>query len=107
MSTEAGKDKTTIMAGFPPAVTPMTGEPTLREIIRVLMHIIACAQSLYTDISPLNYLFLVVTPQQYARITQEPYPPFPQDPGSVAPYTEGDVNQRAQIKDNFNYEKTR
>ena len=87
MTTIPSKDKAAILAGFPPPVTPMTGEPTLREIIRVLMHIIACAQSLYTDISPLNYLFLVVTAEQYARITQDQYPQFPQDPGSIPPCT--------------------
>ena len=108
MSTAVEKDKATIIAGFPAPVTPMTGEPTLREIIRVLMHIIACAQSLFTDISPLNYLFLVVTQQQYARITQEQYPQLPTDPGIIPPYTnQMDANQRAHAKANFEYEKAR
>ena len=108
MSTAVEKDKATIIAGFPAPVTPMTGEPTLREIIRVLMHIIACAQSLFTDISPLNYLFLVVTQEQCARITQEQYPQLPVDPGIIPPYTnQMDANQRAHAKANFEYEKAR
>ena len=108
MSTAVEKDKSTIVAGFPAPIPPMTGEPTLREIIRVLMHIIACAQSLFTDISPLNYLFLVITEQQYARITQEPYPQIPDDPGIIPPYTNAmDANERAHAKANFEYQKAR
>ena len=54
MSTTVKKDKATILAGFPVPVTLMTGEPTLHEIICVLMNIITCAQTLFTDISLLS-----------------------------------------------------
>ena len=108
MSTAVKKDKATIIAGFPAPVTPMTGEPMLHEVIHVLMHIIACTQSVFTDISLLNYLFLVITQQQYARITQELYPQMPIDPGIIPPYTnQMDKNQRAHVKANFEYEKAR
>ena len=108
MSTTVEKDKATIIAGFPAPVPPMTGEPTLREIIRVLMHIIACAESLFTGISPLNYLFFVVAREKYARITQEQYPQIPADPGIIPPYTnQMDANQRARAKANFEHEKAR
>ena len=107
MTTIPSKDKATILAGFPPPVTPMTGQPTLREIIRVLLHITACAQSLFTDISPLNYLFLALNEPQYARVTQELYPEVPADPGEILRYQEDhDANERSHVRDTFNRDKT-
>ena len=87
MSSTTGKGKVEILAGFPKPLTPMTGEHILREITHMLMDIIACAQSLLADTTPLNYLFIVVNQQQYARITQEPYHAVPADLGKVRPYS--------------------
>ena len=88
MTTIPSKDKATILAGFPPPVTPMTGEPMLRETVRVLLHITACAQSLFTDISPLNYLFLALNEPKYVRVTQEPHPQVLANPGEIPGYQE-------------------
>ena len=37
--------KTDVLAGFPTPVEAISGEPTLRELLRILKHIMMCAIS--------------------------------------------------------------
>ena len=74
MSSHVITTKVEMLSSFPPPVAAMTSEPTLRELLRVLIHMMACAKAIKTEISPLNYLFLVLSQELYANQTQEQYP---------------------------------
>jgi hypothetical protein len=52
-------------AAFPPKCAVITGEPNLRELIRVLRHCVKCAQSHSTEYDELNCLYLTVAPELY------------------------------------------
>ena len=41
--------KATMLAGFPAKIALIEGDPTLRELIRILQHLMNCAQSHFTD----------------------------------------------------------
>ena len=97
--------KAEILEGFPPAEPAMTGEPTLRELIRVLMHMMQCSLSLFTDLSPFNYPFLVLKPELYRNTTGQDPPAIPGNPGHRANYV-GVTNTaaaRAERKDEYEY----
>ena len=87
----------------------MTGEPTLRELIRVLMHLMQCSLSLFTDLSQHNYLFLVLKPDIYKNETGQDPPAIPGNPGHRTDYR-GVTNTaaaRAERKDEYEYQKIR
>ena len=46
--------KEEMITGFPPQVTGITGDPTLRELLRVFRHMIEWAQSQMTNYCILN-----------------------------------------------------
>ena len=52
--------KDVMIAGFPPKIPSIEGQITLKELLRVFTHLIACAQSIVTEYNPFNFLFLVV-----------------------------------------------
>ena len=72
-----------MIAAFPEAAPKINGQPTLRELIRVLDHLMRCAQTHETDISPLKLLFLCIPPELYANYTGEAYPTIPNKLGLV------------------------
>ena len=65
------KSSNDMLASFPAPVQGITGEPSLRELIRLIKHLMECSQKVETDISPLNYLFLVLESELYATHTAE------------------------------------
>ena len=77
-----------MLATFPAPVLGITGEPTLHELIRIIKHLMECSQKVETDISPLNYLFLVLESDLYATHTVEIYPLVPNHPGRTPVYVE-------------------
>ena len=108
MSSHVVTTKAEMLSSFPPPVAAMTSETTLRKLLRVLIHMMACAQGIKTDISPLNYLFLVLSLELYANQTQEQYPQTPLSPGVTPNYAgANDAATRAQIKASFDYDTMR
>ena len=73
-----------MMACFPPAVPIIQGEPTTKELIRVLHHLMTCSQSHETAFSEQNLLYVCLPANLYATHTANPYPNDPPDPGPVA-----------------------
>ena len=101
--------KAEILQGFPAAVPAMTGEPTLRELIRVLMHLMQCSLSLFTDLCQHNYLFLVLAPDIYKNETGQDPPAIPGNPGHRTSYENctNSAAARAERKDEFEHNKVR
>ena len=92
-----------MLAAFPAAPPTISGEPTIGELVRILQHLMACAQSHQSDISRLNLLYVCIPAQLYHHYneTNKPYPTDPVDPGPMPIYTPGDdaaahCNIRAQ-----------
>ena len=83
-SNTIGKDA--MIAGFPSKIPPIDGQITLKELLRVFTHLIACAQSTVTEYNPLNFLFLVVPNSLWTIYSNDPYPASPIHPGTVPPY---------------------
>ena len=71
---------------FPAPVLGITGEPTLHELIRIIKHLMECLSKVKTDISPLNYLFLILESDLYATHTADPYPAVPAHLGHTPMY---------------------
>lgn len=88
-----------MQAAFPVSCAPINGKPNCREFIRVLKHLMQCAQTQHTDISSCKLLFLCLGPDLYAYYTQEAYPDMPEDPGSMCLHGPADnASQRANAK---------
>ena len=75
-----------MLANFPAPVLGILDEPTLRELIRIIKHPMEFSQKEETDISPLNYLFLVLEQDLYATHTVDQYPQVPVHPGHTPVY---------------------
>jgi len=73
--------KDEMLAAFPEACPKVIGQPTMRELIRVLMHMILCSQSCDYALSNCNFLFVCVPDWLYGLYTQEPYPNRVANPG--------------------------
>ena len=98
------KSTNDMLATFPAPVLEITGEPTLRELIRIIKHLMECSQKVETDISPLNYLFLVLESDLYATHTAEIYPSVPNHPGRTPVYVEpSTAGARANLKQEWEY----
>ena len=91
------------ITGFPPQVAGITGDPTLRELLRVFRHMIECAQSQMTNYYILNWLFLVVPANMWTIYhSTSPYPDPPGFPGNAPSYDNGGGNtQNATIRDQW------
>jgi len=88
-----------MLATFPVPVLGITGEPTLRELIRIIKHLMECSQKVETDISPLNYIFLVLESDLYATHAVDLYPSVPTHPGYTAVYVDpSTARERVNIK---------
>ena len=71
------------MAAFPESVPKIIGAPNLREIIRVMHHLMQCSQSHASDASPLGLLFACLPQIIWSAYSQDAYPQDPRDPGAV------------------------
>ena len=76
-STHQTTSKDAMIAGFPPKIPSIEGTITLKELLRVFTHLIACAQSTVTAYNPYNFLFLVVPGTLWNIYTNAPYPTPP------------------------------
>ena len=77
----------TIPKAFPPVIESIVGEPTLRELIRVIdTHIVPCAQSYVTAQREIHYLYLCMPAKLWLHYMNEPCPDIPAGPdcGMVA-----------------------
>ena len=97
-----------MLAAFPEAAPKINGQPTLRELIRVIQHLIQCSQTHESDISPLKLLFLCIPPELYSNYTAEAYPFIPVNPGPVPIYNPNDTPaQHANTKALWEYNSAR
>ena len=98
------KSTNDMLATFPAPVQGITGKPSLRELIRLIKHLMECSQKVETDISPLNYLFLVLESDLYATHIADMYPPVPEHPGHTPAYLDpSKAGERANLKQEWEY----
>ena len=91
-------------AGFPPALEPIQGIPTLQSLIELLFHLCRCAQTQQSPASAtMNLLFCAPSQDVYAFLTTEAYldtfAPFLPKVANVPNYTAcTNDNDRATAK---------
>ena len=78
--------KEAMVAGFPAKIPSIEGEITLKELLRVFQHLIACAQSTVTSHDALNFLYLVVPATLWGLYSAAAYPQAPRNPGNIPLY---------------------
>ncbi len=83
-------NKSDMLAAFPEAVPKIIGEPTIRELIRVLRHLMLCSQTQAYDLSNTNLLFVCVPPEIFSNYDPNPYPEAPADPGPMPVFVAGE-----------------
>ena len=92
--------KEQLTAGFPTIVPAITGDVTLKEIIRVWQHIKGCAQRTETNFDAQNFLYVVLPPGLWPYFSTRPYPAAPIDPGPNPSYHGGaDATENTTIRD--------
>ena len=81
-----------MLAAFPEAPPSILGEPTIGELIHILQHLMACAQSYQSDISRLNLLYVYILERLYHHYndTNEAYDGDSNDPGPMLIFSMGD-----------------
>ena len=52
--------KDAMIASFPPKISVIEGEITIKELLRAFRHLIVCAQSTVITYDAFNFLYLVV-----------------------------------------------
>jgi hypothetical protein len=90
-----------MLAAFPEAISKIIGEPTVRELIRALRHLMPCSQTQAYDLATTNLLFVCVPPAIFANYDPGAFPQDPVDPGPTPVYVAGEdvsvaSNRRAQ-----------
>ena len=71
----------TMTGAFPLVVEGISGEPTLKELIRIIdCDIAPCAQSHISTVHALNYLHLCIPTNLWPQYTNQPYPEGPVNP---------------------------
>ena len=94
--------KEAMAAGFPARIPKIEGDITLKELLRVFQHLIACAQSTVTAYHALNFLYLVVPTKLWALYSNAAYPQAPGNPGTIPPYHQNNTPfQNEVIKQAF------
>jgi hypothetical protein len=66
--------KADMIAAFPEIVEMIQGEPTMRDFLRVLQHLMVCAESHDYSNSKLNFLHVCLDANLYGLYTTDPYP---------------------------------
>ena len=61
-----------MLANFPEICPKVICEPTMRELICVLMHMVECSLTSDYSLSGCNFLFVCVPQWLYGLYTQEP-----------------------------------
>ena len=98
--------KATMIAAFPAAISPVIGEPNARELIRVLRHLIQCAQSHNVDYCRQNLLFLCVPENAWPHFSADDWPDRPTDPGPCPIFLDTNtVSQNANARNAWDYAK--
>ena len=93
-------------SAFPEKPEPIRDEPTLQSLLRILRYLMECSQTISTDLSALNFLFVCIPPLLYGNYTNELYPLNPADPGLQPDYTGANSSaERANRKTQFSYAK--
>ena len=92
--------KADMIAAFPEIVDTIQGEPTVRNFLRVLQHLMVCVESHDYSNNKLNFLHLHVCLDKdlYVVHTTDPYPRIYIYPGDVCKFTgtaEGDMITKA------------
>ena len=90
--------KADMFAAFPKIVEVIQGEPTMRDFLRVLQHLMVCAESHDYSNSKLNFLHVCLNKELYAVHTTDAYPVIYIYPGDVCEFTgitEGDMIAKA------------
>ena len=84
----------------------ITGEPDVRELIRILQHLMFCAQSCKTPLYLQSFLFLTLPENIWIANTREKYPVLPNPPPPIANYNESiDASDRATTKEEWELSK--
>ena len=80
--------KSEMLAAFPEAIPKIVGSPNLREMIRLMQHLMVCSQTHATEASPLGFLFVCLPQALWSTYSQDAYPTDPQNPGPISTMTE-------------------
>jgi len=80
--------KSEMLAAFPEAIPKIVGSPNLREMIRLMQHLMVCSQTHATEASPLGFLFVCLPQALWATYSQDAYPTDPQNPGPIPTMSE-------------------
>jgi hypothetical protein len=99
MSTTNETSLADMKIGFPQALEPIQGIPTLQSLIKLLLHLCRCVQTQRSPASAtMNLLFCAAPPDVYVFLTVEAYPaafaPFPPIMPDVPDYTECTNNNK-------------
>ena len=92
--------KSEILEAFPAPEQPITGEMNLRELIRIIVHMMKCAQAVQYEGQPLAFLYLACPENIWPNYSQDPYPQTPGHPGNFPQFAQNATaaeiaNQRA------------
>ena len=98
-----------MLAGFPDIVERIQGEPTLRELLRILKHLMACAISYSTEgNNGFNLLHRAIPDSIYNSYLTDPanqtYPGDAPDPGDAPVFAAG-VDGAVWAAQQINWEK--
>ena len=72
-ATHRPTQKTDMVAAFPEPISKIPGALNIREFIRVLKHMMICAQLHKRDASPLKLLYVCLLPNLYENYTADAY----------------------------------
>ena len=86
-------------AAFPEPVSPISGKPDVQELIRILQHLMFCAESCKTTLSLQNFLFLALPENIWTANKREKYPVLSNPLPPIANYEVSvDASNRATAK---------
>ena len=71
-----------VLVAFPAAPSAITGDMTLRDLIRLILHLMHCSQAVKNDNHVLNYLYLACPDTFWANYSADAYPTTPAHPGN-------------------------
>ena len=75
--------KADMIAAFPEIVEIIQGEPTMRNFLRILQHLMVCVESHDYSNSKLNFLHVCLDANLYGLHTTDPYPRIYVYPGDT------------------------
>ena len=72
-----------VLVAFPAAPSAIIGDMTLHDIIRLILHLMYCAQAVKNDNHALNYLYLAYPDTFWANYSADAYPTTSAHPGNL------------------------